>query len=281
MTIRRTGYLFALFFSNLHSNVIDVVIPCVKKDQVTLNQVINGIRCFGKDIRRIIVVSAEPLTRNAEWFPESNYPFNKYDVAQAIFGDKEVAQKFVDKSHSRIGWIYQQLLKFYAPFVIPNISENVLILDADLIFIKPTEFIDKDGQTLFSTSDEYHKPYFAHAARLIPGFQKIYPSYSGIVHHMLFQKDILQNLFDIVETVHGKKFWVAFCEAIDKNWVELSSASEYEIYFNFMFQRYPQRAKIRQLRKVECWTLDAMNRVIVNRTQERYDCVGCQEWRRR
>jgi hypothetical protein len=242
--------------------------------------VIDGIKKFGKDIHRVIVVSKQQLTKKAEWFSEDKYPFTKYDLAQAIFGNEKEARAFVDAPRSRIGWIYQQLLKFYAPFVIPELSDNVLILDADLIFVKPVEFIDKDGRTLFSTSIEYHKPYFAHAARLIPGFKKIYLQYSGIVHHMLFQRDILQKLFNIVEKNHNKKFWEVFCQMIDKAWINLSSASEYEIYFNFMFQNYPRRAKIRQLRKHECRSLSEMKHIITNRARATCDCVGCQSWRR-
>lgn len=56
---------------------IDVVIPAHEKDIRTLDMAIEGIRTYGKNIRRILVVSAKQLTVNAEWFDEAHFPFLK------------------------------------------------------------------------------------------------------------------------------------------------------------------------------------------------------------
>lgn len=257
--------------------IIDVVIPCHPKDQDTLDKSIDGIRRYGQDVRRIIVISENLLTKNAEWVPESVFPFSKYDVAEAIFKDKEAARKFVEKPKSRVGWIYKQLLNFYAPFVIDNISENVLVLDADLIFVKPVQFIDKNGRALFAPGMEYHRPYFEHATRLIPGFKRVYPQHSGIFHHMLFQKYVLKHLINLVETTHNKKFWEAFCDLIDVKHVEGSSVADYEIYFNFMFIYHKQMAQLRPLKMINCDTLKKLDQLIIQKTKK-YDCISCQEY---
>src|SRR5690349_12611233 len=81
--------LFILFSSKIHAfsfsnSPIDVVIPCVEEDLLSLDLCINGIRENGKNVRRIIVVSRIPLTDKAEWFNESNYPFSIGDVAAAL-----------------------------------------------------------------------------------------------------------------------------------------------------------------------------------------------------
>ncbi len=84
------------------SEPIDVVIPCCEKDMETLEECIEGIRTNGKNIRRIIVVSDKPLTKNAEWFDEKDYPFSKEQLALEIFhGDAEKAAGYL-RSPSRI-----------------------------------------------------------------------------------------------------------------------------------------------------------------------------------
>lgn len=226
---------------------IDVVIPCSKKDLSTLDLCIESIKNNVKDLRRVIVVSAERYTQNAEWFDESVFPFNKYDIGYQIFNENaEGASWFISKCY-RAGWIYQQLLKFYAPFVIPGISTNVLIVDSDAIFYQPVQFTDNFGAGLYNPGTENHSAYFSHMERLLPGLKRVYPEHSGISHHMLFQSSVLKDLFAQVESYHKLPFWQALCRCIDKNELFLSCLSEYEIYFNFVFSRTDQ-VKIRPLK---------------------------------
>ncbi len=67
---------------NLSNDPIDVVIPCTNKDKKTLDLCIDGIRKYGKNIRRVIVVSSKPLTDKAEFFDEKLYPFFKRRYCQ-------------------------------------------------------------------------------------------------------------------------------------------------------------------------------------------------------
>lgn len=218
---------------------IDVVIPCVEKDQETLELCIAGIKQNIENVRRIIVVSANSLTKNAEWFDEKKYPFTPFDLSREIFQNEDQAARFL-ASPSRMGWIYQQLLKLYAPFVISDISSNVLIVDADTIFLNPVQFLGPMGEGKYNPGTENHHPYFAHASKLIPGLTRVYPAYSGISHHMLFQKDVIEDLFRIIEGYHGIETWKALCRCIDPARVNESCMSEYEIYFNFVFARSDQ-----------------------------------------
>jgi len=232
----------------LSEQPIDVVIPCALKDKDLLPPCIAGIRQNGQNINRIIVVSKEKLTEDAEWFNENNYPFTKEDLAYEIFhGKTKKAQKFLASKNSRIGWIFQQFLKLYAPFVIPKISSNVLILDADVIFTKPIAFMNKNGEPFFNISTEYHLPYFEHMKRVLPDLIKVNPKQSGVTHHMLFQKPILEDLFQLITTKHRLIPWKALCRSIDLKQVKHSSLSEYEIYFNFAQLRTDQ-VHIRPLR---------------------------------
>lgn len=227
---------------------IDVVFVCHPKDHRTLELAIDGIRTNGENIGRIIVVSAYQFAHNAEWFDEALFPFNKETVALEIFNNDEAqARQFVDSYGRRLGWIYQQILKLYAPFIIPEISPNVLVIDADTIFLNPTAFIDGENRGLFNPGTEYHKPYFEHAARLLPGFKKQYSGYSGVSHHMLLQRPIVEDLFQAIENTHSIEPWRALLRCISHDDLYRSCLSEYEIYFNFAFSKTDQ-VKIRQLR---------------------------------
>ncbi len=237
---------------------IDVVIPCAPKDAETLKSCIQGIRKHGKNIRRVIVVSQTKLTDEAEWFDEKKYPFDKKTLALEIFkGNQKKADKFLGKKGCRIGWIYQQFLKLYAPFVIPGISSNVLILDSDVVFLKPTEFMDEKGAPYFTLATEYHLPYFDHAKRLLPYLERVNEKHSGVAHHMLFQKPILEDLFASIEKEHRELPWKALCHTINPK-ID-SCLSEYEIYFNYTLLRTDQ-AHIRPLKSTNITTLDRIEK---------------------
>lgn len=234
----------------LKNEPIDVVIPSIEKDLPTLDLCIDGIKknCVG--IRDIYVVSKNKLTEKAIWIREDLYPFNKELVASAVFTNIDQREKYYTKNpNNRIGWIYQQLLKLYAPFVIPGISSNVLIVDSDTIFLNTTSFLNAACEPLFNPGSEYHEPYFEHASKLIPGFKRVM-AVSGISHHMLFQRPVLESLFDRVEKHHRVEFWKAYCQCgCGENLVagKGSPCAEYEIYFNYILATTNQ-AHVRELK---------------------------------
>ncbi|MEX0940419.1 MAG: DUF6492 family protein [Candidatus Babeliales bacterium] len=234
----------AYFFSK---GPIDVVIPVHEKDLPTLNMVIEGARNNIEGVRRIITVSSKKFTEKAEWFNETDFPFNKELIALEIFGNEKKAFEFLKSKKTRIGWIFQQFIKLYAPIIIPEISENVLIVDADTIFLKPVSFQDTHENPLFNVGTEYHEPYFHHGSRLLPNFKKVFSQHSGVSHHMIFNREVILDLFGAIVNNHKIDPWKAICRCIDQKEVFGSCMSEYEIYFNFIFSRTNQ-AKIRKLK---------------------------------
>lgn len=242
-------------FYDLPIEPIDVVIPCVKKDLETLELCIEGIKKNGKNVRRVIIISSEPFTDKAEWYDEKLFPFSFEDVEFRLYQSPHLIKKYKSKPVYRVGWYFQQLLKLYAPFVIPDISANVLVLDSDTIFLRPVEFLDSKGGGYFNVGEEYWIAYFKHMKSLIPWLHKVYPEYSGISHHMLLQRNILEDLFETICFYHkDKEPWQAFLDCNDyqafincvQNDVYYSGASEYELYFNFALSRTNQ-IKIRPL----------------------------------
>lgn len=220
---------------------LDVVIPSTEKDIPILEACIASVYRHIKGVSRVIVVSKKHLTNHAEWFDETLYPFSKEQIALEVFGgDHEKASLFLTSPKSRIGWIYQQFLKFYAPFVIPGISSNVLIVDSDIVFLRNISFTNDQGGALFTCASEHHLPYFEHMQRLIPWMHRVYPNISGVAHHMLFQRPILEDLFYEISSRHGVEPWKAICRCIDEKEAYGSSFSEYEIYSNFAVLRTNQ-----------------------------------------
>lgn len=262
----------------LQKEPIDVVIPCTKKDLILLNQCINGIKKNCKQIRRVIVISPEKLTDHADWYDESQFPFSKNDVGLYLNQcDIEKAECYCHQNNSRVGWYFQQLLKLYAPFVIPGISSNVLVLDADTVFFKKTAFMNSLNAGLYNYSDEYHHSYFEHASKLTEGYvTRVDPDKSGICHHMLFQRPVLEDLFQLVESIHHMEFWKAFCLCVSEKDLYVSGASEYEIYFNFVLSRTAQ-VEIRELQ----WDNIVYLSKIHNYKKKGYHYISCHSYHRK
>lgn len=256
---------------------IDVVIPCCQKDKETLDLCIENIKKYCRDVRRIIIVSEKPLTDKAEWFPEYNYPFSKNDISFYLLrNNPSKAEKFLLMPNSRLGWYYQQLLKLYTPVVIPHISSNVLIVDADTIFLQPLAFLNDRHGGLYSTENCGHPPYFVHAKQLIPHFKRVFPELSGICNHMLFQRPVIEDLFHTVEQYHHQEFWKMFCTCVSLEHLNYSGASEYEIYFNFVFTR-SKKVELRPLKGKSSDSLDKLS----DYEKEGYHYITFHDWMRK
>jgi len=219
--------------------IFDVVICVGPNDESIIENVLsyNKINIIG--FRNIYLVCANPSIKieGTITIDENIFPFNKNDFIQ-MFGNS-----------SRIGWYLQQLLKIYSGNIIPGISKRYLIIDADTHFLKPTKFITDDGKHIFTTGHEYHIPYFIHMNKLHNSLKK-YTNLSGIAHHMFFHNDRVNDLIKLVEDnfLNIKPFWKLFLESIDINNFPGAGASEYEIYFNYMYHYHINDMIISQLK---------------------------------
>jgi len=163
----------------------------------------------------------------------------------------------------RNGWYLQQLLKFYAGKIIPDILERYLVIDSDTFFLKPTIFIENDI-CLYNFGVEYHMPYFEHMLNLDKELIKVFNNISGICHHMIFETKYINELISKIEKNHNDFFYNIFLKLVkDKS---KSGASEYEIYFNYMLNNHNDKIKIRKLN----WKNS--NKII---TDENLDYISC------
>lgn len=228
------------------NDLLDVVIPCHEKDKHMLDMIILQAKKNVINIGDIYVISDGILTNQAKYVDEKKFPFTKKQVALEIFGNEKDAQQFIDSPETRIGWLYQQLLKWYIFQMIPGISSNVLVLDADTLLLKPIRFLDENNNGLFNVGDEYNGPYFEHARRVL-GLRRVFPQFSGICHHMVFQRPVIKDFFYLVYQKHHEELWKVLCRSISITDIYDSTMSEYELYFNFCFNRSNQ-FKVRRLK---------------------------------
>lgn len=213
---------------------LDVIIPLGPNDEDIIEKCVESVRKYILGVRNIYIVSSRPLEIKGAThvFDESLFPFSKKDIELYI-------------QPNRAGWYLQQLIKLYAPLLLPDCLPDCVIVDADVIFFKRVKF--KDGMKyLFDKNHETHPPYFSHMKRLHPSFLPAYPRTSGIVNLMIYNKDILKEIMGKVEDLHKKDFWRVFLEQVAPN--EFSGASEYELYFHYICRVHPNRVLLRPLR---------------------------------
>jgi len=215
---------------------IDIVIPVGPNDASVICDQLHYTKKNILGYRNIYLISKSPLEIDGcISISESSFPFTIDTVA-----------KYHGKSN-RNGWYLQQLLKLYATSVIPGILETYLVLDTDTFFLKPTTFLENGTERpMYAYGKEYHVPYFNHMARLDPSFKKISEK-SGICHHMILQKKYLDEIFALVESKHGRKFYDVFLAGVAPADFPHSGASEYELYFNYMLLQHPSEIVLRQL----------------------------------
>ena len=111
--------------------LVDAVIPVHPKDAATVALVVTQLRkhCLQLGTTYIVSSDASMAPVGTTFVPESAFPVSPLNF------HKEV---------------YQQLLKVLFLFVVPNARDNVLVLDADVIWLKSVHFLDDQGFSLYS-----------------------------------------------------------------------------------------------------------------------------------
>ncbi|MCH9811252.1 hypothetical protein K0U07_00640 [bacterium] len=240
-------FSFLFLLCSLFAGRIDVILPVHKKDAPNLDDIISAVEERVADIGRIIVVSKRRFTNRAEWVSEDEYPFTIEDVADEIGGEGGIG------TNIRRGWYYQQLLKFYAHYVIEDLSEDILILDSDTIPTKPISFFDEDGRVYMDYRRlNYRRSYKRHTNLMLCDSCTIRNRENPVVHHMVFSKTIMDDLFAMVEEKYGKPFWQVFANLVlpphkCSKGVFYAGASEYMIYYFFATSCHTDKVKKRAI----------------------------------
>ena len=216
------------------NNIFDIVIPVGPNDKDIIYKQIEFTKKNIIGYRNIYLICYDPniIIDGCITINETIFPFSLETVTN-IHGQL-----------TRNGWYLQQLLKLYALMIIPEILDKCLVIDTDTFFLKPIVFI-KNNKCLYNFGSEYHVPYFAHMLKLDEELIKVYKNKSGICHHMMFEKKYINELINKIEEKHNDKFYNIFLKMVTD--FNESGASEYEIYFNYIFKNYSNNVEIRQL----------------------------------
>ena len=206
---------------------------------------------------------------NSNHIKEDKFPFSKKIIHNYLI-------KYIPKE--RIGWYYQQLLKLYI-FRIKNKFKNyVLILDADIIFLKPY-FPYKKKPKLYYIKKKVYGPYLNSLAYLLSKKKNIYKDISFVSHNMLFNKNILNNLLDDIENKFKKPAWLCILDSVIcyvKNFeYKISLFSEYELYANYVKNNYKDFYNFKNIN-----FLDTKLRKFNWKDKKNYTFIGNHSWNR-
>lgn len=238
----------------------DIVIPVGPNELDIVYAVVAFAKVHIKGYRNIYLVSCKDDLKvlDCTTVSESIFPFSSSSI-----------QKTVGES-DRVNWIYQQLLKLYAVNIIPDCLEDILVLDADVLILRELNFFE-DNKPIFTVGHEHTTEYHTHSEKLHPSINRVILQYSGISHHMIFNRSYLLELFKLVEDYHKKDFLEVFLEALDKSNMNDIRCSEYEIYFNFMCRYHVNEMYLREL----AW---ANQKYLESDSKEKYHYVSIPKY---
>ncbi len=239
---------------------LDVLVPLAPKDAENLDICISQlVKHCRNPIRAIHVVApaamARPMAAEVPvvWVDEDAVVPSRADVSRALAA--------AGSPHENATWYFQQLLKLLCFRVAAGAGAHVLVVDADYTFVEDVELVTAAGQSVLPMgyplswdldTDEHVLPAehsaLASAARLLPGWQPV-DAFSGMQHHMVFDRVIAEDLIHRVERRHGLPFWEAFLETADpRKW---TGASEYVLYRHFAAAFFPERVVHRHLDAID------------------------------
>jgi len=307
-------YIVIDYVNSSTKKLYDVVSPIHKKDLKTYveylssnkkllvnsNQFyyISDCECKEIDILNVANSNTNSNTGNnkyIQFIDENKYPFTKQQVFDYL-------GKYIPKN--RLGWYYQQLLKLYIFRLCTNDNEiklknYVLILDSDLLLLKPfflfnnkkkpiIHYLDHqkefNNKMKLSNQNEMklkniHKPYVVSMNYLMPKLN-INVHESGVIHHMLFHKKILNQMLIKIEKKFNKAPWISILDSViyyvQKFGYNISILSEYELYFHYVKNIYKENYEFRNNLKFIDTNINKFNWI----AKENISFIGNHSWKK-
>jgi hypothetical protein len=308
-------YIVIDYVNSSTKKLYDVVSPIHKKDLQTYIEYIDSNKKLLVNsnqfyyisecrIKEIDILNAKIGNGNGnenkfiQFIDENNYPFTKQQVFDYL-------GKYIPKN--RLGWYYQQLLKLYIFRLCTNDNEikfknYVLILDSDLLLLKPfflfnhkrkpimyyldynlndqlNHQLNNDNNNIQFKKKEIHKPYVVSMNYLMPKLN-INVHESGVIHHMLFHKKILNQMLIKIEKKFNKAPWIAILDSViyyvQKFGYNISILSEYELYFHYVKNIYKENYEFKNNLKFLDTNINKFNWI----TKENISFIGNHSWKK-
>jgi hypothetical protein len=218
---------------------LDAVVLTTSKDtRAFLKSIESGLKhLVDVDIFYVITPNSEDLAKQVSHLlsprivivDESIFPFRHDNISSIMF--ETVKERgiypmngnshFEKTVYGKVGWFLQQLLKMYAGKICK--LNDFVWLDSDIIWFKDVKFIANDTESVpvssskrydgskyyYATSSQYHPAYLATLPRIsgisLLSDQPVHRS--GICHHMVVVKSVMDELFRLAEEIHGRPMW--------------------------------------------------------------------------
>ncbi|MBF6341686.1 hypothetical protein IU450_38280 [Nocardia abscessus] len=173
----------------------------------------------------------------------------------------EATLRTVGGHHHNSSWYFQQLVKLNCFHILPSTVRHLLVLDADYALVDDVVFVENDGRSCLAPGyplqwrldtrkhaiPDRHSAIIA-ATRLLAEWRPVDP-YSGMQHHMVFDRQILADLRRRVEEQHERPFWEAFLATIEHG--KWTGASEYVLYRHFAANFFAEQIRSRHLDAID------------------------------
>jgi hypothetical protein len=220
---------------------LDVVIPAHPKDVDTLDVAVGCILRNLPETRTIHVVSG------FDWNHESDKVRRVPEPGEDILPGVETIRRRWESAHpplaGRAGWLYQQLLGLGAGGYIDGLLPSYLCIDADTFFLRPVRFLFEGIRFVYCDSPQLARPEYAAAHRRFTGEDQLPRSFTA--HHMLFDRDLLAELFEQVERLHGKPWHEAILDSADFR--VGSCFNDWDTYASWVLTHHPEASMNRPL----------------------------------
>ncbi|MEV5886716.1 hypothetical protein AB0L74_29200 [Streptomyces sp. NPDC052020] len=239
-----------------------MVILAAEKDMPGLDVCVRGIRdhCLNPITTMQVIAQRVPKRPRGDIDPRIVW----YDERRCTVAGSMVRAYLRDlgRDPSTASWYFQQLVKLECFTLLPaDAPEHVLVVDADFVFLRDTVFVDGRGRSLLSygyplswhPGSRTHRLPVRHSAleaagRLVPGWLPV-DAYSGMQHHMVFDRTVLGDLVRRAQDAHGEPFWQAFLRTADPG--KWTGASEYVLYRHFAARFFPERVRHRHVDAID------------------------------
>jgi len=226
---------------------IDVVIPYHEKDCDIVELCVKACLKNIKGLRNIYIIS-----RSTNLHIEGAHFIHE----DKLFSDK-LNKSYIENSWQKLGvenlnlsgWLFQQFIKIGASYAIKNLSNNYLVVDADLVFLRPREFFHGD-ESLLSYSEERFEPDYLCCEKLLG--QRACRDYSFVTHHMPMNRELVMEMLENIEKRVGGKWYDVVIDCFsDRN----LRFSEYQVYGQFLFTNHKDRCRLRKLNYLQKYKL--------------------------
>lgn len=250
----------------------DAILPFHEKDRPTIEKCCESLKNI-LGVKRIFLISKQnPSIANTFFISENE--FN--DIIPLSF-IQDIWNKSGSKYAYRASWIYQQLIKLAVSDMINDLSDDYLISDTDIIYLKnPYEEVQNGIFPYdYAYKGEYHEPYRLNYHRLMK--EPTTAGFSFINHHMVKNKFKIKELKQFIEQKNNKSWDEAIIDSLD--FESFSDFASDDLYGNWMFKYYNNKTKRVNIKILDITWIPTEND-IVNIKNAGYNILSSQSWSR-